>query len=125
MTENVPEVYRHQNFEDDGLIIAPNPAFDGGEEVEIVLAEEKVEKPSTERWIEKPSFSGTTKTVLGPDKGNPRTVTSGPEVAYVNSLLGVDGDEFTEATLAAVAERQKAEGLRPTGRMTRSQYEKL
>jgi hypothetical protein len=89
---------------------APVTAFDAPQEAPVA---------------EKPVFSHGEHTLLGSDIGRPRVVNQGPEVAYINAKFGIEGDQYTQDTAAAVSEYFRAQGLRPETRLTRAQYESL
>lgn len=54
-----------------------------------------------------------------------RQITSGPQVAYVNRVLGLSGDQYTEETTAAVREYQKEKGFRVTGKVSPAMYRRM
>lgn len=78
-----------------------------------------------EQAPEKPVFSHGPHTLLGADVGRSRVVNNGPEVAYINARFGISGDEFTEATTAAVVEYQRSRGYKPQNRVSRLLYSEL
>lgn len=72
-----------------------------------------------EPTTEKPAYGGKE---LG--RSSLRT-SSGKQVEYVNSSLGVEGDRFTIDTVRAVQEYQKNNGLHPSGYVNEDLYNRL
>lgn len=75
--------------------------------------------PAAPEAEDKPTFLGKT---LG--RGS-RFTSSGKQVAYVNKVLNVEGDEYVLETVNAVKDFQKANDLPVTGRVDSATYDKL
>lgn len=125
--EPVFEQFAAENDTPELVIVEPeNPEVPVAPQPEVI----KGDQPAPEREFtlpepNKPAWTLKTKHHRLGVGGHGFSVSTGPEVSYVNRRLGVAGDTFTHATRNAVAEWQRSNGQYVTGEVSRTEYNRL
>lgn len=94
---------------------------------EQIAAVQEPQPEATPAKVEKPAFptGGFASLSDGKAASSFRQITSGAQVAYVNYVFGLDGDQYTDETTEAVKEYQQKNNLRVTGKVSPALYRNL
>ena len=114
------------NHEDIYLDDSPELVQDEPTEVDEPHEEPVVEEESAEpASVEKPDFNIWKYGRFGPEGDFMSQEHQGPQVAYINQSLGLDGDVYTKETFDAVVKYQKENKLSVSGRVDKTTYNSL